>query len=394
MDVPLRVPLAGVVLEELGDDELVGVDPAARAAAVVADPGVAGVLLQVVEHRAGAGHHRVLDGLGVRVPRLGRLDVAAGAGLGRGPLERQPGDGDALRHGERDVDERDRLPGRAARLGAQLRAFRRPGLGVLLQQPGVDLLGGLVAAVPGSERGGVVPAGLVVGRRVARVEQARVDRLHEVGVDLPAQAEGLRAGAPPQTRWLARSDGAGVVALAGGRDLVGEVAGRVAPVHAQHQSPSAASSRKPAARSASSSSTNHAVSTSCACRCGGCLVVAEHERYRRTGSPDRRRDDVRQWTAEPVVRAVPLRRWQRTTGAPSHGPTGRTRPSGRARRRTPPPRRSRRAHRRCRPGSTRGRAQGRAAPRQASLPRHALPGAGQPRTRQPSRARRGRSTSE
>ena len=69
VDVPLRVPLAGVVLEELGDDELVRVDPPPRSAAVVSHAGVARVLLQVGQGGAGARQDGVLDGLGVRVPR-------------------------------------------------------------------------------------------------------------------------------------------------------------------------------------------------------------------------------------------------------------------------------------------------------------------------------------
>ena len=97
MDVPLRVPVAGVVLEELRDDELVRVDPPPGAAAVVPDAGVAGVLLQVVDRGAGARHHGVLDGLGVRVPRGGGFVVAGGAGVLGGALERQTGDGDRLR---------------------------------------------------------------------------------------------------------------------------------------------------------------------------------------------------------------------------------------------------------------------------------------------------------
>ena len=44
VDVQLRVVVAGVVLEERRDDPVVGVDPPAGGAAVVPDPGVAGVL--------------------------------------------------------------------------------------------------------------------------------------------------------------------------------------------------------------------------------------------------------------------------------------------------------------------------------------------------------------
>ena len=130
MDVPLRVPLAGVVLQELRDDELVGVDPPPAPAAVVPDPGVAGVVLQVLERRASAGHHRLLDSLGVRVPPRGGLVVAGGAGVAGGALERQPGHGDRLRRRERDVDERHRLPRRPRGLRAQLRALLRAGVRV------------------------------------------------------------------------------------------------------------------------------------------------------------------------------------------------------------------------------------------------------------------------
>ena len=69
------------VLEERGDGPLVRVDEPARAAAVVPDPGVAGVLLQVVQGGVVARPDRVLDRLPVRRPRRGRLQVTGRAGF-------------------------------------------------------------------------------------------------------------------------------------------------------------------------------------------------------------------------------------------------------------------------------------------------------------------------
>ena len=128
VDVQLRVPVAGVVLQELRDDELVRVDPPPGAAAVVPDPGVAGLVLQVLDRRPRPGHHRLLDRRGVRVPRRGGVLVAGGAGVGGGALERHPEHGDALRRRERHVQERHRLPGGPLGLGVQLGAPLRPGL--------------------------------------------------------------------------------------------------------------------------------------------------------------------------------------------------------------------------------------------------------------------------
>ncbi len=72
VDVQLRVVVARVVLEERGDGPLVRVGVAAGGAAVVPDPGVAGVLLEVVEAGVVAGPDRVLHRLAVLAPRLRR----------------------------------------------------------------------------------------------------------------------------------------------------------------------------------------------------------------------------------------------------------------------------------------------------------------------------------
>ena len=88
MDVQLRVVVAGVVLEERRDDPVVRVDPPAGGAAVVPDPGVAGLVLQVGQRGVVARPDRVLDGLAVLAPRRGGVLVAGVAGLDLLGLER------------------------------------------------------------------------------------------------------------------------------------------------------------------------------------------------------------------------------------------------------------------------------------------------------------------
>ena len=68
VDVQLRVVVAGVVLEERRDDPVVGVDVPPRGAAVVPDPGVAGVLGQVGQPGVVARPDRVLDRLAELAP--------------------------------------------------------------------------------------------------------------------------------------------------------------------------------------------------------------------------------------------------------------------------------------------------------------------------------------
>ena len=70
MHMQLRVPIPGVVLQELRHHELVRIDPPTRATPVMPDPGVPRLLLQVVHRRPGTGQHGVLDRLRERLPRL------------------------------------------------------------------------------------------------------------------------------------------------------------------------------------------------------------------------------------------------------------------------------------------------------------------------------------
>ena len=120
------------------------------------------------------------------------------------------------------------------RLRAQLRPNLGAGARVLLQQALVDLLRGPVLPMPGPERRRLAPRRGRARRGIARVEHVRVDRLHQIGVDLAGQPERLGAFAPPQPRRLAGGHGAGVVALPGLGHLVGQVADRVPAEHAQH----------------------------------------------------------------------------------------------------------------------------------------------------------------
>ena len=197
VDVQLRVPVAGVVLEELRDDEVRRVDPAAGAAAVVPDAGVAGVALQVLQRGGRAGHHGVLDGLGVRRPRGGGLVVTGRRGVVRGALERHAEHGDALRRGEREVDERHRLPGRALGLGEQLgaplrvRRSARRRAGRRRSRPPCGSWRWPAASDSASPH---VDRECAAGSRGS--SRLRVDRLHQVGVDLAASGRAPRRRRP------------------------------------------------------------------------------------------------------------------------------------------------------------------------------------------------------
>jgi hypothetical protein len=235
VDVQLRVVIPGVVLEERRDRPVVRVHPAARGAAVVSDPGVAGVLREVVQRRAVAGPDGVLDRLPVRGPSLGFVEAAVLPGGDLLRLERDVQHRDGLLDAERGVQERDVLPGRLAGLDTQrVPPFSvRVRLGV--QQPGVQLVLGQVSPSGVSKCGHLVPALRVLKPLLARVEVELVQRVHVLGVNQPGEAELLGAGAVPAARWLAGGDRAGVVVLPTRGDGVGQVLGGVSGGDGQHR---------------------------------------------------------------------------------------------------------------------------------------------------------------
>ncbi|MBP2369910.1 hypothetical protein JOF36_005606 [Pseudonocardia parietis] len=157
MDMELWIPVAGVVLEELGDDELVGVDPSPTATPVVTSAGIARGVLEVVETCPCTCQNRVLDRLVVGRPSRCRPVVSCGAGVVGCPLEGDAQHRDALRRRECRVDEGDGLPRRCLRLGLQLRAPLRPGVRLGSDQTGVDLVARAVLAMWGGERRRLAP---------------------------------------------------------------------------------------------------------------------------------------------------------------------------------------------------------------------------------------------
>jgi hypothetical protein len=78
-------------------------------AAVVPDPGVPGVLLQIIEAGVVAGPDRVLHRLPVLPPRPGGLLITGGAGFDLLGFEGGVQDGHRFLNTERHVQERDVL---------------------------------------------------------------------------------------------------------------------------------------------------------------------------------------------------------------------------------------------------------------------------------------------
>ena len=243
MHVQLRVPVPGVVLEELGDHPPVGVGPSPRAPAVVTHPGVPGDVLEVVDRRPGARQHRLLHRPGVGVVGLRRPLVARLAGVAGRPLERHTQHRHTLGRGERRVDERHRLARRALRLLPQLRAALRPGVRLALQRRRVHLIRAAVVLVRRPEQPRLTPPGPRVRGRVPRVAQVRVDGLHQLGVDLTGQPQHPGTRAVPHPRGLTGRHRARVVPLPAAPDSTGQVPDVMAPAHAQHDAPP-----RPAAR--------------------------------------------------------------------------------------------------------------------------------------------------
>jgi len=239
VDVQVRIVLAGVVLEERRDGPLVGIGPAARGAAVVPGPGVAGPILQVREAGVVARPDRVLDCGPERLPRLRGLLVPLRAGGDLLGLERGVDQRHRLLNVERDVVERHVVPGGLARLCTEFSAAFSTGTGLLFKRSGVQVVLGQVLA-PGVPEGGhlVPPVGVLEPFR-AGVEESFVDRPHVLGVDQAREPELLRAGAPPAPRRLTLGDRAGVVALPAGRDLLQQVLRAVTRVdlHDHHAHP-------------------------------------------------------------------------------------------------------------------------------------------------------------
>jgi hypothetical protein len=274
--VQLRVAFAGIVLQELGDDEPRRVDPPPAPTAMVADAGVPGLVLQIVDRRGGTGQHGVLDGLGMHRPRRGGLMVPGRGGFHGRPLERDAEHGDRLRRGERHVDERHRLARRTLGLRAQLGAVLRAGVRVGLQQAGVDLVRAAVPAVRGRQRRRLRPRLTLVGRRVAGVEQVRVDGLHQVGINGSAQPQLPGAGAVPEPRRLAGADGSGVVALVAAGDRPGQIAHVVAGGDAQRHPTTRTRSTKWISAAGPPGRAAHTTGSRCTgvhCRsCRGCVM--------------------------------------------------------------------------------------------------------------------------
>jgi hypothetical protein len=77
VDVQLRVVVTRVVLEEAGDRPIVGIHPPAGRAAVMPDPGVPGLVREVVHRGLVPGPDRVLDGLPMPKFRLTRFGADA-----------------------------------------------------------------------------------------------------------------------------------------------------------------------------------------------------------------------------------------------------------------------------------------------------------------------------
>ena len=263
MDVQLRVVVARVVLEERRDRPVVRVDPAAGGAAVVADPGVAGLLGEVVQGGVVAGPDGVLDRPPMLGPRrlrglgLGHLagvlphctgvaglhctgQCVAGAGGCTGRLHLLGFEGgvehrDRLLHRERRVEERDVLPGLLAGLEPQLGPPLRICTGLGGQCGRVQLLLGQVPAAGVTEGRGLVPPGRVAERRVARVEEPLVEGGHVLGVDLAGQPQEGRSAAVPAAGRLPRRHGAGVVVLPPCGHRLGQIGRAVAARDGQHE---------------------------------------------------------------------------------------------------------------------------------------------------------------
>ncbi|ALE74377.1 hypothetical protein AD006_25260 [Pseudonocardia sp. EC080610-09] len=169
--------------------------------------------------------HRVLGGLLVAVP--------AGRDLLR--FERGVQQGHRLLNAERHVQEGHVVPGGLARLRTEFSPSFRARVRLTFKSGGVQVVLGGVAAPGMAEGGGLVPPVRVTEVLVARVEEPLIDGAHVLGIDEPGEAELLGSRAPPAPRWLPVENGAGVVALAAGRDLLEEVLGAIARGDAQHQ---------------------------------------------------------------------------------------------------------------------------------------------------------------
>ena len=246
VDVQLRVVVAAVVLEERRDDELVGVDPSPGRGRVVADPGVAGLVLERRQRRGVARPDRVLDRVAVRCPGVGRDGVARASRGNLLRLERGVHDGDRLRHGVRRVDERHRRPCRMP--GGEPDLLPALGCRVRLggQHVGDGVAGRGVPAWRTAEAGGFAPPVRLAESIVTRVHEVAVERLHVLVVDLTGQAEAGGAAALPSTGWFAGGDRSGVVALPALRDRPGQVLRRVAGGQRDHRrSPASADADGP-----------------------------------------------------------------------------------------------------------------------------------------------------
>ncbi len=234
VDMQLRVVIPGVVLEERRHRPPVRVHPPPRGAAVVPDPGIAGVVLQVGQGGVVAGPDRVLHRLPVLgPPRLGD-GVPGAAGADLGGFERGVQHRHRLLNAERDIQEGHVAPRLAPGLDPEFVAAFSVGVRLPFNHPGVQLVLGGVRPPGVPQRGRRVPAGGVAERLVAGVEEAFEHGLHVLRVDLALEAEGGGVGAPPAARGFAVGDRAGVVVLPPGGDLAQQVVHRVAGGDAQH----------------------------------------------------------------------------------------------------------------------------------------------------------------
>jgi len=234
VDVQVRIVLAGVVLEERRDGPVVGVGPAAGGATVLPDPGVAGVLSHVGEHRVVARPDRVLDRSAALRPRRRGLLVPDSAGGDFLRLERGVHQRHRLLNVEREVVERHVLPRRLPRLNTQFSAAFSARARLLFKSGRVQLLLRKVLAAGVAESGHLTPALRVPEPRIARIEVALIERAHVLRVDQPGEAQVRRSGAPPPAGRLSFGDRAGVVVLAAGHDLLEQVLRAVARPDTQH----------------------------------------------------------------------------------------------------------------------------------------------------------------